>query len=82
MDNHKRWKLREFIQKLESLSDNGKNDNIPVIVSNDVEDSLYDNDAVKIEHYYSRKEKPVPFVSIDLWDNVKPIDLTYQEVEE
>lgn len=76
MDHHKRWKLREYINALEQLSENGKNDNLPVIVNNEFDDYLYDVDNVKIGDFWNKEQRKVTkFVSIDLYDNNYPIDL-------
>ena len=76
MDHHKRWKLREYINALEQLSENGKNDNLPVIVNNEFDDYLYDVDKVKIGDFWNKEQRKVTkFVSIDLYDNIHPIDL-------
>lgn len=76
MDHHKRWKLREYINALEQLSENGKNDNLPVIVNNGFDDYLYDVDNVKLGDFWNKEQRKVTkFVSIDLYDNNYPINL-------
>lgn len=73
---HKRWTLRELINELEKISDKGKKDNLPVIINNSAEDYLYDLDLVTVGTYISNKDKEYPFISLNCYDNINPIDLS------
>jgi hypothetical protein len=68
-----RINLRELINKLEELSENGVNDNLPVIVNSDFDDYLYDILKIRFDSLYDRSGKEKRYVSIDLYDNVTPI---------
>ena len=79
---HRRWTLRELINELEKMSDNGERDNLPVIINNPSEDYLYDLDKVAVGTYFSNKDKEYPFISLTCYDNVHPIDLSKEEIED
>lgn len=68
------------------MSDNGERDNLPVIINNPSEDYLYDLDKVTVGTYMSNKDpnlkRVYPFISLNCYDNVHPIDLSKEDIED